>query len=101
MIDDPWREFSAAEVAQSVDAMPLLVFTPLQWSAPRPIPLHHRAIKAQINPGLYPSPDERRGSGQTGVEICRASEVSAPDPEPLFMLAAFVEIANKRDLGMP
>jgi putative transposase len=26
--------------------------------APRPIPLHHRANKAQINPGLYPSLDE-------------------------------------------
>jgi hypothetical protein len=32
--------------------------------APRPIPLHHRAIKAQINTGLYSSLDERRGSGQ-------------------------------------
>ena len=32
--------------------------------APRPIPLYHRATKAQINPGLYPSLDERRGSGQ-------------------------------------
>ena len=32
--------------------------------APRPIPLHHRATKAQINPGLYPSLDERWGSGQ-------------------------------------
>jgi hypothetical protein len=33
--------------------------------APRPIPLQHRAIKAQINPELYPSLDERRGSGQS------------------------------------
>jgi putative transposase len=31
--------------------------------APRPIPLHHRATKAQINPRLYPSLDDRRGSG--------------------------------------
>jgi hypothetical protein len=31
--------------------------------APRPIPLHHRANKAQINPGLYSSLDESRGSG--------------------------------------
>ena len=32
--------------------------------APRPIPLCHRAIKAQINLGLHPSLDETRGSGQ-------------------------------------
>ena len=28
--------------------------------------MHHRANKAQINPGLYPSLDERRGSGRRG-----------------------------------
>ena len=31
---------------------------------------------------------------KTGVAICRASEVSAPDPDQLFMRAAFVEIAR-------
>ena len=31
--------------------------------APRPVPLHHRAIRAQMNPGLYSSADEARGSG--------------------------------------
>ena len=33
--------------------------------APRPVPLLRRANKAQINPGLYPSLDETRGSGQS------------------------------------
>ena len=32
--------------------------------APRPVPLHHRAIRAQMKPGLYSSADETRGSGQ-------------------------------------
>src|SRR3954453_15887335 len=32
--------------------------------APRPVPLHHRAITAQMIKGFYPSLDERRGSGQ-------------------------------------
>ena len=32
------------------------------WGAPRPVPLHHRANRAQMNSGLYPSLDERRGS---------------------------------------
>ena len=32
--------------------------------APRPVPLHHRANKAQMKPGLYSSLDETRGSGQ-------------------------------------
>ena len=32
--------------------------------ASRPIPLHHRANRAQINPRLYPSLDETWGSGQ-------------------------------------
>ena len=32
--------------------------------APRPIPLHHRAIKAQMKLGTLPTLDERRGSGQ-------------------------------------
>src|SRR5438128_6050423 len=32
--------------------------------APRPVPLHHRATRAQMKPGLYSSLDERRGSGQ-------------------------------------
>ena len=31
--------------------------------APRPVPLHHRANKAQMKPGLYSSADETRGSG--------------------------------------
>jgi hypothetical protein len=31
--------------------------------APRPVPLHHRANKAQMNPGLSSLPDETRGSG--------------------------------------
>ena len=31
--------------------------------APRPVPLHHRAIRAQMKPGLYSSADETRGSG--------------------------------------
>jgi hypothetical protein len=31
--------------------------------APRPVPLLRRAHKAQINPGLYSSLSERRGSG--------------------------------------
>ena len=34
--------------------------------APRPVPLHHRAIRAQMKPGLYSSADETRGSGQYG-----------------------------------
>jgi len=33
--------------------------------APRPVPLHHRATRAQMKPGLYSSLDERRGSGHT------------------------------------
>src|SRR4029079_19407609 len=32
--------------------------------APRPVPLHHRANKAQMKPGLSSSLDETRGSGQ-------------------------------------
>ena len=32
--------------------------------APRPAPLHHRAQQAQMTNGLYPSLDEKRGSGQ-------------------------------------
>jgi hypothetical protein len=32
--------------------------------APRPVPLHHRAAKAQMTPGLYSSLDEKWGSGQ-------------------------------------
>jgi hypothetical protein len=35
--------------------------------APRPIPLHHQATKAQINLGLYPPLDEKRGSGQLAL----------------------------------
>jgi hypothetical protein len=31
--------------------------------APRPVPLHHRANRAQIKPGLFLSADETRGSG--------------------------------------
>src|SRR5262249_1293959 len=31
--------------------------------APRPVPLHHRATRAQMKPGLYPSLDETRGPG--------------------------------------
>src|SRR4029077_20715119 len=31
--------------------------------APRPVPLHHRAIRAQMKPGLYSSADEAWGSG--------------------------------------
>jgi hypothetical protein len=42
--------------------------------APRPIPLHQRANKAQTNPGLYPSLDERRGSGQDPPRLDRGSE---------------------------
>ena len=50
--------------------------------APRPIPLHHRANKAQINPGLYPSLDERRGSGH-------ASETASKSGRPwTFGIAA-------------
>ena len=30
--------------------------------APRPVPLHHRAIRAQMKPGLYSSLDETWGS---------------------------------------
>jgi hypothetical protein len=29
-----------------------------------PAPLHHRAIKAQMKPGLHSSPDEMKGSDQ-------------------------------------
>src|SRR6266516_1127927 len=36
--------------------------------APRPGPLHHRATRAQMTPGLYSSLDERRGSGQAAVD---------------------------------
>ena|SRR5947209_1864908 len=32
--------------------------------APRPVPLHHRAIAAQMIKGFYQSLDERWGSGQ-------------------------------------
>src|SRR6266702_7268734 len=35
--------------------------------APRPVPLHHRATRAQMTPGLHSSPDERRGTGQPGL----------------------------------
>jgi transposase InsO family protein len=37
------------------------------WASPRasaPVPLHHPPIEDQINLRLYPSPDEKRGSGQ-------------------------------------
>jgi hypothetical protein len=50
--------------------------------APRPIPLHHRAIKAQINPGLYPSLDERRESLRKRLwassNCCAASDHKRP-----------------------
>src|SRR5216684_814488 len=49
--------------------------------APRPIPLHHRAIKAQINPGIYSSLDERRGSGQIsryGGKLISTAEAIVP-----------------------
>ena len=40
--------------------------------APRPVPLHHRAIRAQMKQGLSPSADESEGSDQhpndTGIE---------------------------------
>jgi putative transposase len=32
--------------------------------APRPVPLHYRANRAQMKPGLFRSADETRGSGQ-------------------------------------
>jgi hypothetical protein len=35
--------------------------------ASRPVPLHHRAIRAQMNPGLYSSADEAWGSGQVCI----------------------------------
>src|SRR3954462_5195581 len=45
--------------------------------APRPVPLHHRAIRAQMKPGLYSSADEAWGSGQKACDPTEAS-VSAP-----------------------
>jgi hypothetical protein len=50
----PWRACSA--VLQRAPSEP-----------PRPAPLHYRAIRAQINLGLYPSLDESRGSGQSAL----------------------------------
>ena len=34
--------------------------------APRPVPLHYRANRAQMKPGLFQSADETRGSGHPG-----------------------------------
>ena len=46
--------------------------------ASRPIPLHRRANKAQINPGLYSSPDERRGSGHREPPLMSQSGILTP-----------------------
>src|SRR3954467_13143468 len=37
--------------------------------APRPVPLHNRAIRAQMNPGLYSSADEARVQVTSNVAI--------------------------------
>src|SRR6266568_7724706 len=39
--------------------------------APSPVPLHHRATRAQMKLGLYSSLDERRGSGQQQARFPR------------------------------
>src|SRR6476619_4118251 len=52
--------------------------------APRLAPLLHRAPWAQMSPGLSPSLDETRGSGQA-LE-CRGSQFSCPCVKRLIML---------------
>src|SRR4029077_15373889 len=37
--------------------------------APRPVPLHHRAIRAQMKPGLYSSADEAWVLRQSGSGV--------------------------------
>src|SRR5579875_2835070 len=61
--------------------------------ASRPVPLHHRANKAQINLGLRPSLDERRGSGQH-LSIYRTFELQweAREVEPCFSWAVGLDV---------
>jgi hypothetical protein len=46
--------------------------------APRPVPLHHRAIRAQMKPGLYSSADEAWGSGHRACRQDGAHRLGAP-----------------------
>src|SRR5262249_15602826 len=48
--------------------------------APRPVPLLRRAIKAQINPELYSSLDERWGSGQIKLKRIKKWRVRFNSP---------------------
>ena len=57
--------------------------------APRPVPLHHRANRAQMKPGLYSSLDETRGSGH-GLTSAAIHDSILPNPARPFLSPLFL-----------